>query len=128
NLTYKGQYPLGLYTKILFEFQKTLALAGMSTRKEEGAGYKRRKITLHSFRRFCKTTISNQAGSDFSEFILGHKGSVYYVNKTEELKRIYKDKCEKYLTFLDYPTLEATGRTFEAQLKGVVEQKDKEIE
>ena len=128
NVTYKGQYPLGLYTKILFEFQKTLALAGMSTRKEEGAGHKRRKITLHSFRRFCKTTISNQAGSDFSEFILGHKGSVYYVNKTEELKRIYKDKCEKYLTFLDYPTLEATGRSFEAQLKGVVEQKDKEIE
>jgi DNA repair exonuclease SbcCD ATPase subunit len=33
----------------------------------------------------------------------------------------------KYLTFLDYPTLEATGRSFQSQLKGVVEQKDKEI-
>jgi prefoldin subunit 5 len=30
----------------------------------------------------------------------------------------------KYLTFLDYPTLEAKGRTFEAQLK----EKDREIE
>jgi cell division protein FtsB len=30
----------------------------------------------------------------------------------------------KYLTFLDYPTLEATGRSFEAQIK----QKDKEID
>ena len=30
----------------------------------------------------------------------------------------------KYLTFLDYPTVEATGRSFEAQLK----QKDQEIE
>jgi hypothetical protein len=30
----------------------------------------------------------------------------------------------KYLTFLDYPTVEATGRSFEAQLK----QKDREIE
>jgi integrase len=123
NVTYKGQYPLGLYTKILFEFQKTLDLAGMSSRKEEGAGHKRRKITLHSFRRFCKTTISNQAESDFSEFILGHKSSVYYVNKTEELKRIYKDKCQKYLTFLDYPTVEAVGTSFAAKL----EEKDKEI-
>jgi integrase len=65
NVVYKGQYPLGLYTKICFEFQKTLDLAGMSARKEEGAGHRRRKITLHSFRRFCKTTISNQAGADF---------------------------------------------------------------
>jgi predicted RNase H-like nuclease (RuvC/YqgF family) len=30
----------------------------------------------------------------------------------------------KYLTFLDYPTLEATGASFEAKLK----EKDKEIE
>jgi integrase len=127
NVTYKGQYPLGLYTKIVFEFQKTLELAGMSARKEEGAGHKRRKITLHSFRRFCKTAVSNQASSDFSEFILGHKGSTYYNNKTEELKNIYKDKCQKYLTFLDYPTLEATSKDFEAQLKGVVAQKDEEI-
>jgi methyl-accepting chemotaxis protein len=33
----------------------------------------------------------------------------------------------KYLTFLDYPTLEATGRSFEAKLNAVVDQKDKEI-
>ena len=117
NVTYKGQYPLGLYTKVCFEFQKTLELSGLSARKEEGAGHKRRKITLHSFRRFCKTAISNQAGSDFSEFILGHKGSVYYTNKTEELKTIYKDKCQKYLTFLDYPTLETTARSLEDKLK-----------
>jgi hypothetical protein len=33
----------------------------------------------------------------------------------------------KYLTFLDYPTLEATGRSFEAKLNVVVDQKDKQI-
>jgi integrase len=126
NVTYKGQYPLGLYSKVSFEFQKTLDLAGngLSARKEEGAGPNRRhKITLHSFRRFCKTTISNQAGSDFSEFILGHKGSVYYVNKTEELKRKYRDQCQKYLTFLDYPTLASASRSLEDKLT----EKDKEI-
>jgi DNA repair ATPase RecN len=47
-----------------------------------------------------------------------------FVNKPEELRRIYKEDCMKYLTFLDYPTFEATSRSFEAQLK----QKDKEIE
>jgi integrase len=124
NVPYKGHYPLGLYAKVCFEFQKTLDLAGMSARKEEGAGYKRRKITLHSFRRFCKTTVSNQAGSDFSEFILAHKGSVYYVNKTEKLKTIYRDQCQKYLTFLDYSTVQAIGTSYEAKLK----EREEEIE
>ncbi|MFL6458831.1 MAG: hypothetical protein ACJ71G_17925 [Nitrososphaeraceae archaeon] len=72
-----------------------------------------------------KTTIANQTrNSDYSEWFLGHKKSSYYTNKLDELKRIYKEDCMKYLTFLDFPTVEATGRTFEAQLK----QKDKEIE
>ena len=54
---------------------------------------------------------------------MGHAKSPYYTNKHEELKRIYKEGCMKYLTFLDYPTIEATGRSFEAKLK----EKDKEI-
>jgi FAD synthase len=36
---------------------------------------------------------------------------------------LYK-KCEKYLTFLDYPTVENIGRDFESRL----EERDKEIE
>ena len=67
--------PQHLYVKIISEFQKLLAIAGLDERKE---GMRRRKITLHTFRRFTKTVISNQAGQDFSEMILGHKKSVYY--------------------------------------------------
>jgi integrase len=115
--------PYGIYFKMSVEFQKALEAAGLASRKEDGV-YKRRKITFHSFRRFVKTTIANQSrNSDYSEWFLGHKKSSYYINKDEELKRIYKEDCMKYLTFLDYPTLEATGRGFEAQLK----QKDNEI-
>jgi integrase-like protein len=115
--------PYGIYFKMSVEFQKALEAAGLASRKEDGV-YKRRKITFHSFRRFVKTTIANQSrNSDYSEWFLGHKKSSYYTNKDEELKRIYKEDCMKYLTFLDYPTLEATGRGFEAQLK----QKDNEI-
>lgn len=101
------------------EFQKVLEAAGLASRKEDGV-YRRRKITFHSFRRFVKTTIANQTrNSDYSEWFLGHKKSSYYVNKPEELKRIYKEDCMRYLTFLNYPTLEASARSLEDSLKRV---------
>ncbi len=40
---------------------------------------RRRKITLHSFRRFVKTVISDQVGQDYSEWFLGHAKSPYYI-------------------------------------------------
>lgn len=122
--TINATEPHGIYFKILEEFQKVLEAAGLATRKEEGV-YKRRKITFHSFRRFVRTTIANQTGNtDYGEWFLGHKKSVYYTNKPEQLKRIYAEHCMRYLTFLDYPTIEATGRSYEARLQ----QKDQEIE
>jgi integrase len=121
--TTSNKNPPAIYFKILFEFQKLLSLTGFESRKEDGV-YKRRKITFHSFRRFVKTTIANQTrNSDYSEWFLGHRKSTYYTNKPHELKRIYKEDCMKYLTFLDYPTLEATGANYEAKLK----EKDREI-
>jgi integrase len=124
--TAAGGYPQGLYNRILIEFQKAIQIAGYTTRREDGV-YNRRLVSFHSFRRFVKTAIANRVSTDYSEFLLGHKKSTYYVNKRDELKQIYKEKCMRYLTFLDYPTLDATSKNFEAQLKGVVEQKDNEI-
>jgi integrase len=116
--------PHGLYGKMLIEFQKVLDLAGLKSRKEDGV-FKRRKVTFHSLRRFVKTTIANQTrNSDYSEWFLGHRKSTYWVNKKPELKRIYKEDCMKYLTFLDYPTVEAVGTSFAAKLK----EKEKEID
>jgi integrase len=127
-LSTKNKDPVSIYSKILREFQKLLAAAGFTSRKEDGV-YKRRIITLHSFRRFVKTTITNQTrNSDYSEWFLGHIGNPYYSNKPDDLKKIYKDDCMRYLVFLDYATTEAVGKSFEAQLKGVVAQKDNEIE
>jgi hypothetical protein len=112
-----------LYIKLLSEFQKLLARVGMDERKEEGI-YKRRKITLHSFRRFVKTVISDQVNQDYSEWFLGHNKSPYYTKKEPERCEIYATKCMKYLTFLDYTTLEAIGKSIEANLQ----EKDREIE
>jgi hypothetical protein len=87
----------------------------MDERKEEGI-QERRKITLHSFRRFVTTVISDQTNQDYSEWFLGHNKSPYYTKKESERREIYATKCMKYLTFLDYATLETTGKNIEARL------------
>lgn len=113
--------PLSIYVRILKEFENLLSIAKLDARQE---GMKRRKITLHSFRRFVKTVISNQVNQDYSEWFLGHNKSPYYTIKEAEKREIYKSKCMKYLTFLDYSTLEATGKNIEVKL----EEKDREIQ
>jgi integrase len=107
--------PNNLYLKILYEFEKLLSSAGLDQRKDEGI-QKRRKITLHSFRRYVKSVISNQVNQDYSEWFLGHSKSPYYSIKEIERREIYSTKIMRYLTFLDYTTLEASGKNIEAKL------------
>ena len=73
--------------------------------------------------RFVKTVISNQVSQDYSEWFIGHAKSPYYAVKEPERREIYATKCMKYLTFLDYTTLEARGKSIEANLR----EKDREI-
>lgn len=60
----------------------------------------RRKITLYSFRRFVKSTISDLGYTDYSEFFIGHSGSTYWRKKDNEKAEIFQ-KIEPYLTFLN---------------------------
>jgi integrase len=119
---FRNKNPNTLYVKVLKEFQKLLAIVGLNERKE-GGKQRRRKITLHSFRRFTKSVISDQVNQDYSEWFLGHLKSPYYTKKEPERREIYATKCMKYLTFLDYTTLEATGKSIEANLR----EKDREM-
>jgi hypothetical protein len=105
--------PEVLYVKVGTEFTKVLKAASLDERKE---GMKRRKITLHSLRRFVKTILSDEVGGDYSEWFLGHNGSVYYTKKESERREIYLTKCMRYLTFLDYTAVEARGKSIEAKL------------
>lgn len=109
-----------LYDKIRQEFATLLKTVGFSKYKE---GMQRRTITLHSFRRYVKTVISDQVSKDYSEWFLGHCKSPYYTMKESMRREIYQTKCMSYLTFLDYTALEDKGKSFEARL----EQKDQEI-
>jgi integrase len=113
--------PKNLYVKIVRDFQLLLSSMKLDARQE---GMIRRKVTLHSFRRFVKTVISNQFSQDYSEWFLGHSKSTYYTIKESEKREIYLTICMKYLTFLDYTTLESTGRNIEAKL----EEKDRQIQ
>ena len=78
--------------KILSQFQALLEASGYDERKE---GMLRRKITMHSFRRFVKTTLSDCIGKEYSEWYLGHAKSGYYVSKPEvRARHIYRKGYE----------------------------------
>jgi hypothetical protein len=112
--------PESLYRNIALEFSILRDSAGFTEKKDNS---RRHKVTLQSIRRFVKTTISHVAGKDYSEWFLGHAGSTYYSAKEEVMREIYATRCMKYLTFLDYTTLEARGKSIEANLQ----EKDREI-
>jgi hypothetical protein len=97
--------PRNLYTNLRIDFAKTLDRIGKGSREDNK---RRRKITLHSFRRFVKSTISDLGFGDYSEDFIGHDGSTYYRKTVKEKAEIFT-KIEPYLTFLDFATLERKG-------------------
>lgn len=114
NANNRNVTPLTIYNKLVQQFHNLLDTTDFGQRKD---GMQRRQITFHSFRRYVKTTISDSlAGSDYSEWFLGHSKSTYYVSKPEVRAEIYKTKVMKYLTFLEYSMLEATGKSLEARM------------
>jgi hypothetical protein len=76
----------------------------------------RREITLHSFRRFTKSTISDLGYADYSEWFIGHAGSTYWRKKDNEKAEIFQ-KIEPYLTFLNVPQLERKGADLQTKIE-----------
>jgi integrase len=115
--TYNTNDPLNLCTLIASEFTKLLSKDSvrLDERKDEGR-QKRHRVTLHSFRWYVKTTISNASNQDYSEWFLGHEKSSYYTIKESERRRIYVSLMP-YLTFLDYDRLEFSHSSIKDQLK-----------
>ena len=109
-----------MYIHITMSYAKMLDRIGRGDREDNNT---RRKITLHSFRRFVKSTISDLGFGDYSEWFIGHSGSTYYRKSEKEKAEIFA-KIEPYLTFLDYSELEARG----ADVVTKLQEKDKQIE
>src|SRR5213593_2721967 len=91
---------------------------GKGTR--EDGNERRRQITLHSFRRFVKTTISDLGYADYSEYFIGHSGSTYWRKKDSEKAEIFK-KIEAYLTFLNVHQLERQGADIQTKVEELEE-------
>ncbi|HET9806778.1 MAG TPA: hypothetical protein VFP49_07705, partial [Nitrososphaeraceae archaeon] len=106
--------PHNNYYYMVTLFARTLDRIGMGSR--EDGNERRRKITLHSFRRFVKTTISDLGYSDYSEWFIGHSGSTYWRKKDSEKAEIFK-KIEPYLTFLNIPQLERQGADLQTKIE-----------
>jgi len=103
-----------LYDDIGRSFANTLDRSGKGER--EDGNHRRRQITLHSFRRFVKTTISDLGYADFSEWFIGHSGSTYWTKKDAEKAEIFR-KIEPYLTFLNIPQLERQGADIQTKVE-----------
>jgi integrase len=110
--------PNHLYVNLRGAFAKTLDRMGKGTREE--GNEKRREITLHSFRRFVKTTISDLGYQDFSEYFIGHSGSTYWTKKESEKAEIFQ-KIEPYLTFLNVHQLERKGADIQSKVEELEE-------
>lgn len=102
-----------LYIQLCKDFDKTLDRIGMGSREESN---RRRLITLHSFRRFVKSTITDLGHYDFSEYFIGHIGSTYYRKTDKQIADIFK-KVEPHLTFLDYSSLERKGADIQTKIE-----------
>lgn len=109
----KNPNPDNLYTELSSSFAKTLDRMGKGTR--EDSNERRREITLHSLRRFVKTTISDLGYQDFSEYFIGHSGSTYWTKKESEKAEIFQ-KIEPYLTFLNVHQLERKGADIQSKV------------
>jgi len=110
--------PVSLYVEFRTSFAKTLDRMGKGAR--EDGNERRREITLHSFRRFVKTAISDLGYQDFSEYFIGHSGSTYWTKKESEKAEIFR-KIEPYLTFLNVHQLERQGADIQSKIEELEE-------
>ena len=97
-----------LYDDLSNSFADILDRSGKGDR--EDGNQRRKQITLHSLRRFVKTTISDLGYADFSEWYIGHSGSTYWT-KTQMFRKI-----EPYLTFLNDHKLERQGADIQTKV------------
>ncbi len=124
--------PKTIYNHLCADFGKTLARIDMNMKEEYMPNpnsrlihKERRRVTLHSFRRYVRSTISDLGFGDFSEYFIGHKGSTYYTKTDKQIAEMFS-KIESHLTFLDFPALERKGADTQAKVE-ILEQENQRL-
>ena len=116
--------PRNLYIEFARSFGKTLDRMNKDDR-EEGSNGRRRQITLHSFRRFVKTTISDLGYSDYSEYFIGHSGSIYWRKKELEKAELFKNRTLSDIS--KYPPTKTTRHRYTKQSRRARRLKSRDI-
>jgi integrase len=113
---------LNLYTTMVIEFNKVIDQLNIGY---EDNNKNRHIITLHSFRRYVRTLISDLGFQDYAEFTLGHSNSTYW-RKGEKTKYALFKKIEPHMLLLDQSTLEQKGKDQESRIE-YLEQENYEL-
>jgi integrase len=110
--------PQGVYDTLRDKFAELVDRLGVGWQGQgDGQQQKtRRVVTLHGFRSFVKTTISDLGFRDYSEFYIGHDTSTYYRPSEKEIVDKFL-KVQDYLTFLDIQALESKHADVESKLQ-----------
>jgi integrase len=114
--------PKNIYNRVRESFTQILDILEKGKWQRSG---KRRTITLHSFRRYVKTAISNAGYAEFSEWYLGHSGSPYWKGKENEKVNIFR-RIEDRLTYLDIANIEAKHADQQSRIEALEAQLVKE--
>jgi hypothetical protein len=112
-----------IYVTLLMDFNKMINQLKIGF---EDTARRRHVFTFHSMRRWVKSVISAIVSSDFSEWAIGHSGSVYYTKSEKEKYALFK-RCEPYLTYLDQSGLEQKQTDMQSRLE-TMEQEYKNLQ
>jgi integrase len=109
---------------IVTNLYTTLCIGWNEVIKQLDIGYEdnnknRHIITLHSFRRYVRTLISDLGYQDFAEFMLGHSNSTYWRKSEKEKYAFFKKKIEPHLLLLDQSAIEQKGTDLESKLETI---------
>lgn len=116
----------GMYGTLNCQLTRVLKKVEMDKRKD-GQGIQRREISFHSLRAYVFSTVTDNTSTEFAKWVLNHKGSTYYGKKPEIRRELYL-KCEPFLTFLSYDTVESVGKDYLSKLQEMRREKDQQIE
>jgi integrase len=104
-----------LYTTMVTEFNKVIKQLNI---EYEGNNKRRHIYTLHSFRRYLRTLISDLGYQDFAEWTLGHSFSTYWRKSDKEKYALFK-KIEPHLLLLDQTSLQRQGADLQSKLEAM---------
>lgn len=111
-----------IYNTLVIEFDKVMNQLNIGY---EDKTKRRHVFTLHSFRRYVRTIISDLGYQDFADWMIGHINSTYWRKSEKEKYQLFR-KIEPHLLLLDQTVIQSHGRDMQTRLE-VMERENQEL-